>query len=141
MFELLRYGMPMRPTLPTPPGPPGFPLPGFPLRMPGPPRMAGPPRLPPAARLPLPKIPPPPPPPPPHSRTAVSKQLQKKKQIRNGMIERAVRLRRNVSARILSKMRKEQDFTVDTFEENLLTSSGTSQLRRRPMRGRYSQAK
>ncbi|XP_032683697.1 uncharacterized protein LOC116850030 [Odontomachus brunneus] len=141
----LRYGMPMRPALPTPPGP-GFPLPGFPLRMPGPPRMAGPPRLPPAgpaARLPPPKMPPPPPP---LSRTTVSKQLhvQKKKQIRNGIAERSVniRSRRNgpANSRIISKMLKEQDFTVDTFEENLLTTSITGQLRR-PMRGRYSQAK
>ncbi|XP_014482806.1 PREDICTED: protein enabled homolog [Dinoponera quadriceps] len=145
----LRYGMPMRPAMPTPPGP-GFLLPGFPMRMPGPPRMAGPPRLPPAgpaARQPPPKMPPPPPPPPPPplSRTTVSKQLQaqkKKQQIRNGIMEREVglRLRRNgpASSRIIPKMHKEQDFTVDTFEENLLTTSAPG---RRSTRGRYSQAK
>ncbi|EFN81753.1 Probable tyrosine-protein phosphatase F54C8.4 [Harpegnathos saltator] len=137
----LRYGMPMRP---TPPGPPGFPLPSFPLRMPGPSRMSGPPRLPPAgssSRLPPPKMPPPPPPPP-LSRTAVSKlQAQKKKQqIKNGIMERTIRMRRNnaASSRGMPKRYKEQDFTVDTFEENLLTVSNTS---RRLSRGRYSQAK
>lgn len=126
-----RYGpLPMRPTMPpTPPGPGFPPHPGFPPRMPGPPRMAGPPRLPtgPAARLPPPKMPPPlPPPPPPSSRTSKQLHAQKKKQIRNGIVERRVniRLRRNdPTGRIMPKMYKEQDFTVDTFEENLLASS------------------
>lgn len=135
---------------PTPPGPGYSPLP-YPLRMPGPPpRMQGPPRLAPAgpaARLP-PKMPPPPLPPPSHSRSAVGKQLsgqKKKHMMRNGITERAVdvRLRRNgpTSSRgVLPKMHKEQDFTVDTYEENLLTTS-TSGQQRRPTRERYSQAK
>lgn len=143
-----RYGPPpMRPAMPpTPPGP-GFPHPGFPPRMPGLPRMAGPPRLPvgPAARLPPPKMPPPPPPPPPPlpPRT-ITKQLQKKKQqIRNGIMERAIniRLRRNGPAnRIMPKTNKEQDFTVDTFEENLLTTSITTQSLRQT-KGRFNQTK
>lgn len=144
-----RYGPPpMRPAMPpTPPGP-GFPHPGFPPRMPGLPRMAGPPRLPvgPAARLPPPKMPPPPPPPPLPSRTAVAKQFQgqkKKQQIRNGIMERAIniRLRRNGPAsRIMPKAHKEQDFTVDTFEENLLTTSIVTQSRRQT-KGRFNQTK
>lgn len=148
-----RYGPPpMRPAMPpTPPGP-GFPHPGFPPRMPGLPRMAGPPRLPvgPVARLPPPKMPPPkmppPPPPPLPSRTAVAKQLQgqkKKQQIRNGIMERAIniRLRRNgPTSRIMPKVHKEQDFTVDTFEENLLTTSIATQSRRQT-KGRFNQTK
>lgn len=139
-----RYGPPpMRQVIPPTPGP-GFPHPGFPPRMPGPPRMAGPSRLPagPTPRLlPL-KMPPPPLPP---SRTTKQFQVQKKKQqIRNGIMERAVnfRLRRNgtASSRTMSKARKEQDFTVDTFEENLLTTSIVAQPRRQT-RGRYNQAK
>lgn len=138
-----RYGPPpMRPAMPpTPPGPGFPPHPGFPPRMPGPPRMAGPSRLPagPAARLP-PKMPPPPPPPLP-SRTAKQLQAQKKK-IRNGFVERTVnmRLRRNgPTGRIMPKMRKEQDFTVDTFEENLLATSAVQS--RRPGKGRFNQTK
>lgn len=142
-----RYGPPpMRPAMPpTPPGP-GFPHPGFPPRMPGLPRMAGPPRLPvgPAARLPPPKMPPPPPPPPLPSRTGKQLQGQKKKQqIRNGIMERAIniRLRRNGPAsRIMPKAHKEQDFTVDTFEENLLTNSIITQSRRQT-KGRFNQSK
>lgn len=142
-----RYGPPpMRPAMPpTPPGP-GFPHPGFPPRMPGLPRMAGPPRLPvgPAARLPPPKMPPPPPPPPLPSRTAKQLQGQKKKQqIRNGIMERAIniRLRRNGPvSRIMPKAHKEQDFTVDTFEENLLTTSIVTQSRRQT-KGRFNQTK
>lgn len=141
----LRYGPPLRPAIPpTPPGP-GFPLPGFPPRMPGPPRIAGPPRLPAGpARLPPPKMPPPLPPS--SSRTAVAKQLQtqkKKQQIRNGIMERAMnlRLRRNgPSNRTMPKVHKEQDFTVDTFEENLLATSTAAQPRR-PTKGRFSQTK
>lgn len=135
-----RYGPPMRQAMPpTPPGP-GFPHPGFPPRMPGPLRMAGPPRLPagPAARLSQLKMPPPPPPP---SRTA--KQLQQKnQQIRKEIMERALNVRRNgsVSSRIMSKARKEQDFTVDTFEENLLTTTIVAQPRRQS-RGRFNQVK
>lgn len=140
-----RYGPPpMRQAMPpTPPGP-GFPHPGFPPRIPGSLRMAGPPRLPagPAARLSPLKMPPPPPPP---SRT--SKQLQaqqKSQQIRKEIMERTinVHLRRNgsVSSRIMSKARKEQDFTVDTFEENLLTSTIVAQPRRQT-RGRFNQPK
>ncbi|XP_070170474.1 RNA/RNP complex-1-interacting phosphatase [Polyergus mexicanus] len=146
-----RYGPPpMRPAMPpTPPGPGGFPHPGFPPRMPGLPRMAGPSRLPvgPVARLPPPKMPPPPPPPPPllPSRTVV-KQLhgqKKKQQIRNSIMERVIniRLRRNGPAsRIMPKVHKEQDFTVDTFEENLLTTSITAQSRRQT-KGRFNQTK
>ncbi|KAL6262744.1 hypothetical protein P5V15_005535 [Pogonomyrmex californicus] len=141
-----RYGPPpMRGVMPppTPPPGPGFPHPGFPPRMPGPPRMAGPPRLPgvPTARLPPPKMPPPLPP----SRTAKQLQAQKKKQqFRNGIMDRAVnvRLRRNgpISGRIMPKIHKEQDFTVDTFEENLLTTSAVAQPRRHT-KGRFNQAK
>lgn len=136
-----RYGPPMRQAmLPTPPGP-GFPHPAFPPRLP-PPRMAGPPRLPAgsAARLPPMKMPPPPPPP---SRTTKQHQAQKKQQIRNGIMERSIiRLRRNgpTSSRIMARVRKEQDFTVDTFEENLLTTSSVAQPRRQT-RGRFNQAK
>lgn len=151
--------MPMHPAMPTPPGP-GF-RGGFPLRMPGPPpRMPGLPRLPPggpAARLPPkmppppsslpPPLPPPPLPPPRPPRSAAGKQLpgqKRKQQIRNGITERAInsRLRRNGSGnnRNMPKVHKEQDFTVDTFEENLLTTSTTGQLRR-STKGRYSQAK
>ncbi|XP_071556324.1 uncharacterized protein [Temnothorax nylanderi] len=142
-----RYGPPpMRQAMPPtpPPGPGGFPHPGFPPRMPVPPRMAGLPRLPagPAARLPPMKMPPPPPPP---SRTPKQQlQAQKKQQIRNGIMERAVniRLRRNgpASGRIIPKARKEQDFTVDTFEENLLTTTIVAQPRRQT-RGRFNQVK
>jgi len=138
-----RYGPPpMRQAMPpTPPGP-GFPHPGFPPRMPGPPRMVGPSRLPagPTTRLPPPKMPPPPPPP---SRSTKQLQAQKKQQIRNGIMERTVniRLRRNgpASSRI-PKAHKEQDFTVDTFEENLLTTSIVVQPRRQT-RGRFNRAK
>ncbi|XP_012222536.1 P30 adhesin isoform X2 [Linepithema humile] len=143
-----RYGPPpMRPAMPPTPGPgPGFPPhPGFPPRMPGPPRMTGPPRLSagPTARLPPPKMPPPPPPPPlPSSRTSKQLQIQKKKQIRNGIVERTlnIRLRRNgPTGRIMPKMHKEQDFTVDTFEENLLATSITQP--RRAGKGRFNQTK
>lgn len=137
-----RYGPPpMRQAMPpTPPGP-GFPHPGFPPRMPGPPRMAGPPRLPVGltARLPSLKMPPPPPPP---SRTAKQLQAQQKKQqIKNEIMERAIniRLRNGLASSRMSKARKEQDFTVDTFEENLLAPSIVVQSRRQ--RGRFHQAK
>ena len=141
-----RYGPPpIRPVqaMPTPPVP-GFPRPAFPPRMSGPPRMSAPPRLPvgPTARLPPPKMPPPPPKMPPPSR---SKQLQtqKKQQIRNGIMEHSVniRMRRNGPVnRTLPKVHKEQDFTIDTFEENLLTTSNITQSRRQ-MRGRYNRSK
>ncbi|XP_018313628.1 cleavage and polyadenylation specificity factor subunit 6 isoform X2 [Mycetomoellerius zeteki] len=145
-----RYGPPpIRPVQampPTPPGP-GFPRAAFPPRMPGPPRMAAPPRLSagPAARLPPPKMPPPLPPPkmPPPSRSK-QLQIQKKQQIRNGIMERSVNvhMRRNgpVSNRSLPKVHKEQDFTVDTFEENLLTTSNIAPPRRQT-RGRFNRAK
>ncbi|XP_012541148.1 cleavage and polyadenylation specificity factor subunit 6 isoform X2 [Monomorium pharaonis] len=146
-----RYGPPpMRQAMPpTPPGPrPGMPPPGFPPRIPGPPRMPGPPRLPPGptARLPPPPKMPPPPPPPPSRTIRSSKQFQvqqKKQQIRNGIMERAVniRMRRNGPAnnRILPKAHKEQDFTVDTFEENLLATSVPPP--KRQTKGRYNQSK
>lgn len=142
-----RYGPPpppMRQAIPpTPPGL-GFPRPGFPPRMPGPPRMAGRPRLSagPAARLLPPKMPPPPPPPSRAIRTTKQLQAQKKQQIRNGIIDRAnIHMRRNrpVSNRILPKVYKEQDFTVDTFEENLLTNSILQP--RRQSKGRFNQSK
>ncbi|KAG5340957.1 PTP5 phosphatase, partial [Acromyrmex heyeri] len=146
-----RYGPPpIRPVQampPTPPGP-GFPRPAFPPRMSGPPRMSAPLRLPagPTARLPPPKMPPPPPPPPKMPPPSRSKQLQsqKKQQIRNGIMERSVniRMRRNgpVNNRTLPKVHKEQDFTIDTFEENLLTTSNITQSRRQT-RGRYNRSK
>lgn len=138
-----RYGPPpMHPAMPPTPPAPGFlPHPVFPPRMTGPPRMAGPLRLSAGSgRLPPPKMPPLPPP----SRT--NKQLQghkKKQHMRNGIVERAVniRLRRNgpTDRRIIPKMNKEQDFTVDTFEENLLATSTTQS--RRSGKGRFNQTK
>lgn len=136
-----RYGAPPMHAIPAiPPTPPGFPHPsGFPSCIPGPPRMKSSPRLSssPVTRLPpskiLPSLLPPPPPLPPSrgsSRTAVAKQLhQKKKQhLRNGIMEHTldIRSRRNGSNKIMPKTHKEhkeQDFTVDTFEENLATST------------------
>ncbi|KAL0129968.1 hypothetical protein PUN28_001913 [Cardiocondyla obscurior] len=141
-----RYGPPpMRQAIPpTPPGP-SFPHHGFPPRMPGPPRMAGPPRLPagPTARIPPLKMPRSRSPPP-----STTKQLHSRKkhqQIRNGIAERSRsihRVRQNAPAnnRIMSRIRKEQDFTVDTFEENLLATSTNVQPRRQT-RGRFNQAK
>ncbi|KAI4498739.1 hypothetical protein M0802_006206 [Mischocyttarus mexicanus] len=142
--------------------PPGFP----PNRLPGPSRMSVPPRLPPGpqSRLPPPKMPPPPPPPPPQVRQISVKRLQNNKkkhhnqhhqhhqqQIRNGMgvlSRSSMRLtRRDVSStrrirNIATKMIKEQDFTIDTFEENLLAVSSTnSHLRRSTTKGRYNQTK
>ncbi|XP_047351918.1 formin-like protein 5 isoform X4 [Vespa velutina] len=163
----LRYGPPPPPPPPPPAmraSGPGFHPPGFPLRLPGLPRMAGPPRLPPGppSRLPPPKMPPPPPPPPPQVRQAVVvKRLQahKKKHhnqhqeqqiARNGRIiplGSSMRLtKREVSTarrirNITSKITKEQDFTVDTFEENLLAVSSTNAHLRRPLKGRYHQTK
>lgn len=136
-----RYGPPpaMRQAMPpTLPGA-GFPHPGFPPRMPGPPRMVGPSRLPTGPTARLPKMLPPPP-----SR-AIKHQAQKKHQMRNGIIERTVniRLKRDGtvnSRRMMPKVHKEQDFTVDTFEENLLTTSTIAQPRRHT-RGRFNQAK
>ncbi|RLU25946.1 hypothetical protein DMN91_002109 [Ooceraea biroi] len=135
-----RYGAPpMRPMS----QPPCFPHPsGFPSCIPGPPRMPSL-RRPSGTRLPL-KMPPPLPPPPPlsSSRTSRAKQLQQKQNhIRNGIMERAVnmRLRRNgPTDKVMSKVHKEQDFTVDTFEENLATSASTHL--RRPKR-RFSRTK
>ncbi|XP_015173411.1 PREDICTED: probable tyrosine-protein phosphatase F54C8.4 [Polistes dominula] len=154
------------PMPPLPPGPDfrrsvvnsGFHPPAFPNRLPGPSRMSGPPRLPPGpqSRLPPPKMPPPPPPPPPQVRQVSVKRLQgnKKKQqqqpqIRNGMAvlpRSSMRLtRREVSTtrrNVATKMIKEQDFTADTFEENLLAVSSTnSHLRRSTTKGRYHQTK
>lgn len=144
----------MRPAMPLSPPGHGFPHHGYPPRMPGPPRMAGPPRLSagPPPRLPPPKIPPPSPTPPPPPRTTKQLQAQKKKQqLRNGIMDRTTNirsLRRNGPVRITIKMNnKEQDFTVDTFEENLLTTTSTttttsstaSQSRR--SRGRFNQTK
>lgn len=39
------------------------------------------------------------------------------------------------------KIYKEQDFTVDTFEENLLAVATTNAQLRRPPKGRYNQSK
>ncbi|XP_011878748.1 PREDICTED: RNA/RNP complex-1-interacting phosphatase [Vollenhovia emeryi] len=143
-----RYGLPpIRQAMPPTPGPGCFQHPGFPPRPPGPPRMAGPPRLPtgPTARLPPRKMlpPPPPPPPPPPSRSTKQFQVQKKRQVRNGIAQHAVniRMRRNGPAnRIVPKARKEQDFTIDTFEENLLTTTSVAQPRRQT-KGRFNQVK
>ena len=142
----LKYGPPPRPAMPPlPPRPPGFLIPGFPpppspnrtpvgSRLPGPPPMLPPP----------PKMPPPPPPPPAPSRSVKRLATHKRKQhIRNGIVTPIrnpdIIRRNNRPNRILLKQHKEQDFTVDTFEENLLTV--TSQPHRRPLKGRFNQAK
>ncbi|XP_053978960.1 WW domain-binding protein 11-like [Hylaeus anthracinus] len=146
-----RYGPPpMRPVIPPPPPRPGFPLPGFPpplgpIRAPGGPGLPG---LPPA---PPPRLPPPKMPPPPAAvRPAVLKRLQtqkRKQQIRNGMVSPArnpvgpsTRLLRrgNQANKTLPKVAKEQDFTLDTFEENLLAIASPQ---RRPSKGRFNQNK
>ncbi|XP_012281096.1 uncharacterized protein LOC105700088 [Orussus abietinus] len=137
-----RFGLPphpMRPPLP-PPGPGGMPpRPGFhPMRMPVPPRMPpGPPRLPPCPppRIPGPQMPPPPPP-------VVAKRLQTpKKKVRRDVptapgprssaLHQVSRLRpRNLGGP--KPPAKEQDFTVDTFEENLASTRPTPGPVRRP---------
>lgn len=128
-----RYGPPPpRTAMPPLPPRPGFPIPGF--LLPCTPRPPGGARLPhaPPVRLPPPKIPLPPHPPPPLSqsvpRVGGLKLLRPQKiktHSRNGM-QASVRnsaglIRRNsqTSTTLLKSMR-EQDFTVDTFEENLL---------------------
>lgn len=154
----LRYGPPMRPAMPPSTAPrPRFPPPDF-MRMPTPPRMSGPPRLPPGnpfgRSMKVPPVPPPPPPPPPPLPPSSSSSLppvpirmlqSKRHQIRIGLIERAVSLRfvkRNDAVnRFVSRVHKEQDFTVDTFEENLLTSSVTVQARRKSAKGRFNRGK
>ncbi|OAD61985.1 putative tyrosine-protein phosphatase F54C8.4, partial [Eufriesea mexicana] len=122
-----RYGPPPAPSMRPPPPRPGFPFLGFP-----PPR-------PPPTMLPPPKMPPPPPP----RVTLQQLQTQKKKShIRHGVVSknRAGAMRQNSQLRrILPKLLKEQDFTVDTFEENLLAVS--TQTNRRPNKGRYNQRK
>ncbi|XP_020288464.1 RNA/RNP complex-1-interacting phosphatase [Pseudomyrmex gracilis] len=129
-----RYGPPpARPPL-TPPHGPGFPHPGFPPRLPGPPRMTGPPILPagPVARLPPPKIPPPfdlPLPPPPSS-SRTSKLQKKKQQVRNGIAERSVNIRMRRNGPVSVTPKKEQDFTADTFEENLTTTTSRKHTKR-----------
>ncbi|XP_076659209.1 LOW QUALITY PROTEIN: uncharacterized protein LOC143362704 [Halictus rubicundus] len=131
-----RSGFPI-PGYPPPPPRPGFPIPGFPPP-PGPNRNAGGARIPPgpSARLPPPKIPPPPPPPPPSQaarpRPSALRRLQtqkRKQHTRNGIAalvkNRASMIRRTGHhGRPIPKLHKEQDFTVDTFEENLLAVSG-----------------
>lgn len=137
-----RSGFPI-PGFPPPPPRPGFPIPGFPPP-PGPNRNAGVARIPPGppARLPPQKMPPPPPPPSsqatrPRPSALRRLQTQKRKQhIRNGIAalvkNRASLIRRTVHhSRPMPKLHKEQDFTVDTFEENLLAVSG-QQRRPRP---------
>ncbi|KZC11459.1 hypothetical protein WN55_02633 [Dufourea novaeangliae] len=149
-----RYGPPPRPALPPPPPRPGFLIPGFP-RQPGPNRAPTGARLPPGppARLPPPKmpalLPPPPPPPPPPSarprpvalgRLPAQKRKQHIRQIARLVKNSDTLIRRDgQTSRSLRKLLKEQDFTLDTFEENLLTVPG--QLRRRSTRGRYHQGK
>nr|XP_031841173.1 RNA/RNP complex-1-interacting phosphatase homolog [Nomia melanderi] len=106
-------------------------------------------RLPPGppSRLPKPKMPPPPPPPPSRLRPTVLRRLQtqkRKQHIRNSIVT-LIKNRSSIfkqdsqSSRSLPKLLKEQDFTVDTFEENLLAISGHPH--RRPTKGRFSQAK
>lgn len=144
-----RYGPPPRPAMPPPPPRPGFPIPCFPppcpSRTPG-----GGTRLPPPcppARLPPPKMPPPPPPQPAPARPASLKRItnqKRKSHVRNGIVSLSRNpvslIRRNSqTSRILPKLLKEQDFTVDTFEENLLAVS--SQSHRRPSKGRFNQNK
>lgn len=123
-----RYGPPPRAAMP-PPGP-AFMLPNFP---PCPTRMP-----PPVARLPPPKMAPPPPPKmAPPSRAAALKRLQshrRKSQARNDAAH--ARIRRNDGRRSLPKLAKEQDFTVDTFEENLLARQPGKRVR-----GRFAQCK
>lgn len=146
-----RSGFPI-PGFPPPPPRPSFPMPGFPPP-PGPKRNAGGPRIPPGppARLPPPNMPPPPPPPPPPSsqttrpRPSVLKRMQtqqRKQHIRNGIAmlveNRANLIKRTAQySRLIPKLHKEQDFTVDTYEENLLTGSG-QQIRLRTRSNRTS---
>ncbi|XP_076230431.1 uncharacterized protein LOC116430766 [Nomia melanderi] len=143
-----RYGPPPRPAMPSLPHRPGFPIPGFPPP-PCPNRTPGGSRLPPGppSRLPKPKMPPPPPPPPSRLRPTVLRRLQtqkRKQHIRNSIVT-LIKNRSSIfkqdsqSSRSLPKLLKEQDFTVDTFEENLLAISGHPH--RRPTKGRFSQAK
>jgi hypothetical protein len=119
----------------------GFPHPSnFPSRVPGPSRMPGPPRLPSGslARLPPSKLPPtllPPqslPSPLPSSRIAKQHQ-QKNQHFGNGM-DRTTNIcswSDRSSNKPLPRRHREQDFTVDTFEENLSTStSAHSQWKR-----------
>ena len=144
-----RYGPPPRPAMPPPPPRPGFPLPCFPppcpSRTPGGGSRLPPPGVP--TRLPPPKMPPPPPPQPAPSRPVALKRIpsqKRKSHVRNGIVSLSRNpvslIRRNVQTnRIIPKLLKEQDFTVDTFEENLLAVS--SQPRRRSSKGRYNQNK
>ncbi|KAG6795527.1 tyrosine-protein phosphatase F54C8.4 [Apis mellifera caucasica] len=149
-----RYGPPPRPAMRPPPPRPGFPIPGFPPPPPPPPPPC-PSRTPagilphaPPARLPPPKMPPPPPPQSAPTRPILFKRLQpqkRKSHLRNGILTSArnpvdlMRQTNSQTSRILPKLMKEQDFTVDTFEENLLAVS--SQSNRRSAKGRYNQTK
>ncbi|XP_043260478.1 RNA/RNP complex-1-interacting phosphatase-like [Colletes gigas] len=132
-----RYGPPLRPVMPPPPPRPGFLAPGFPSQH-GLNRTPVGVRLPPGppARLPPPKMPPPPPPPSAApGRPIVLKRIhtQKRKQhmridmvtsVRNTIRSGSRLIRRNNQmSKVLPKLPKEQDFTVDTFEENLLAAS------------------
>ncbi|XP_043512887.1 probable tyrosine-protein phosphatase F54C8.4 isoform X2 [Frieseomelitta varia] len=145
--RLFRYGPPPRPAMHPPP--PGFPVPGFPPPCPS---RTGrlPPRLP-ASKMPPPPTPPPPPPPPPPAppilppsrlkHQAMPKRLQpqkRKSQVRNGFVTPTSQ---SGCDRILPKLMKEQDFTVDTFEENLLAVVSSQSSGRRSARGRFRQIK
>ncbi|XP_076160419.1 uncharacterized protein LOC143143250 [Ptiloglossa arizonensis] len=124
-----RYRPPLHPTMPPPPPRSWFPMPGFPP--PGPNRTCGGTRLSPGPPS---RLPPTMPPPPPAPARPVS---LKQKTIRNPLGN--LRRGNNQMTRVLSKLFKEQDFTVDTFEENLLAVS--SQPHRRLTKGRYNQSK
>lgn len=102
--------MAMRPPIPPPMGAPhprGPPRMPIPPRMSMPPRMAGPPRLPmgPLPRLSSVKMPPP--------RLPLAPHIPAK---RNSL---HIRKRKTRGATAITKTIKDQDFTVDTFEENL----------------------
>ncbi|XP_026668525.1 formin-A-like [Ceratina calcarata] len=145
-----RYGPPPRSAMPPLPPRPGFPIPGF--LLPCSPRVPGGARLPhvPPTRLPPPKMPLPPPPPPPLSqsvpRAVALKRLRPQKiksHARNGVVasvrNSADLIRHNSqTSRTLPKLMKEQDFTVDTFEENLLAPN---QPKRRLTKARFNQYK
>ncbi|XP_071861040.1 RNA/RNP complex-1-interacting phosphatase isoform X2 [Bombus fervidus] len=143
-----RYRPPLRPAMCPPPPRPGFafPIPGFPPPCPSR-TPAG--RLPhvPPARLPPPKIPPHPLPHSSSTQPVVLKRLQgqkRKSHVRNGILSLSRNpagvIRQNSQmSRIIPKLVKEQDFTADTFEENLLAVS--TQSNRRPTKGKFNQTK
>ncbi|XP_043460955.1 RNA/RNP complex-1-interacting phosphatase-like [Leptopilina heterotoma] len=104
---------PMGAPAPHPRGPPRMPLPP---RMPMPPRMSGPPRLPmgPLPRLPPAKMPPP------RLPLAAQHIAGKRNSLQNSR-KRKIRAAA-AAATAITKNIKDQDFTVDTFEENLTTA-------------------